>query len=243
LFQREHHQHIERILAALDATLLRKHQCWFGGGTAVALSCGEFRESRDVDFLVSDPEGYRSLRMLVRENESLLPLFRAGANIEQVRPARIDQYGIRALLQVDRLSVKFEIVREARISLDVPKPSSRIAGIRRLSLVDLTASKLLANSDRFRDDSVYCRDLIDLAMLAPERKTFTSAWAKAKLAYGDSVATDLSKAVQSLRERPKRLEECQRALGIDTTPKALLWQRIKAVEKLAERAAQSVSLT
>ena len=32
----------------------------------------------------------------------------------------------------------------------------------------MTASKLLANSDRWADDGVFSRDLIDLAMLQPE---------------------------------------------------------------------------
>jgi hypothetical protein len=149
-----------------------------------------------------------------------------------VRPARIDQYGIRALLRLEQSAIKFEIVFEARLSLDIPKSSSAIAGVRTLSLADLTASKLLANSDRFRDNSVHCRDLIDLAMLAPDKRTFATAWEKATLAYGDSVGKDLAKAVQSLRDRPDHLEQCQRALSMGGTPRALLWQRIKTVEKM-----------
>ncbi|MBM3349738.1 MAG: nucleotidyl transferase AbiEii/AbiGii toxin family protein, partial [Betaproteobacteria bacterium] len=30
------------------------HQCFFGGGTAITLRHGEYRESVDIDFLISD---------------------------------------------------------------------------------------------------------------------------------------------------------------------------------------------
>ena len=66
MFERAHHRRIGRVLESLDAALLRSYQCWFGGGTAIALRCGEFRESVDIDFLVSDPTGYRALRQRLR---------------------------------------------------------------------------------------------------------------------------------------------------------------------------------
>ena len=66
MFERTHHQRIAQVLAALDGTLLRRYQCWFGGGTAISLRMGEYRESIDIDFLVSDPEGYRELRQRLR---------------------------------------------------------------------------------------------------------------------------------------------------------------------------------
>lgn len=62
MFERPHHQRIATWLGCLDANLLRECRCLFGGGTAVALRFGEYREALDVDFLVSDPEGYRRLR-------------------------------------------------------------------------------------------------------------------------------------------------------------------------------------
>ncbi|MCW2313780.1 nucleotidyl transferase AbiEii/AbiGii toxin family protein [Rhodoferax antarcticus] len=54
MFERPHHQRIAQVLYALDAQLLRDKHCLFGGGTAIALRYGEYRESVDIDFLVSD---------------------------------------------------------------------------------------------------------------------------------------------------------------------------------------------
>lgn len=65
MFERPHHQRIHEVLLALDAPLLREHRCYFGGGTAIALTLGEYRESVDMDFLVSDLDGYRALRARV----------------------------------------------------------------------------------------------------------------------------------------------------------------------------------
>ena len=53
-FERPHHQRIAQVLCALNAPLLRDNHCLFGGGTAIALRYGEYRESVDIDFLVSD---------------------------------------------------------------------------------------------------------------------------------------------------------------------------------------------
>ena len=49
LFERAHHQRIAALLRALDADLLAANSCWFGGGTAMALRYGEYRESVDID--------------------------------------------------------------------------------------------------------------------------------------------------------------------------------------------------
>ena len=73
MFRRPHHQRIARVLAALDTDLLRRHGCLFGGGTCIALRHGEYRESVDIDFLVSDALGYRELRQLPRRRRGLQP--------------------------------------------------------------------------------------------------------------------------------------------------------------------------
>lgn len=43
MFERARHRRIARLLECLDAELLRANHCWFGGGTAIALRCNEFR--------------------------------------------------------------------------------------------------------------------------------------------------------------------------------------------------------
>jgi hypothetical protein len=65
----------------------------------------------------------------------------------------------------DNYPIKFEIILEGRIQLDSPDFQDEICGIATLTLLDMVTSKLLANSDRWRDDAVFSRDLIDLAMM------------------------------------------------------------------------------
>lgn len=137
----------------LDADLLAENHCLFGGGTAIALRYGEYRESVDIDFLVSDIDGYRQLRQLLTGEQGLSALARKGAKIQQTGELRADQYGIRSMVRVGDVDIKFEIVLEARIELDVPGEQDRIGDIAALTALDMAASKLLANSDRWADDS------------------------------------------------------------------------------------------
>jgi hypothetical protein len=229
LFDREHHQRIARVLQALDAPLLLAHHCLFGGGTAIALRYGEYRESVDVDFLVADREGYRALRERVTGPAGLRAIARYPDLLQPTRDLRADQYGLRTRVRVDHVEIKFEIVFEARMALEPPGEDDRVCGVATLTPLDLAASKLLANSDRWADDSVFSRDLIDLAMMKPPRALLNAAIHKAAGAYGESVERDLVRAIETLRERPHRLEECRRALQMEQVPQALLWQRIRAL--------------
>ena len=54
---------------------------------------------------------------------------------------------------------------------------------------------------------------------------------KAHGAYGDSVASDLASAVEDLRVRPHRLDQCMQAMSMTTVSKAALWARIKALAR------------
>ena len=233
MFERPHHRRIAAILGSLDADLLAANACWFGGGTAMALRLGEYRESVDIDFLVSDNKGYRALRERLTGPAGMQSIARPGALLEAAREVRADRYGIRTLLRTEGIGIKFEIVSEGRIALETPGDADTICGVATLTPLDMAASKLLANSDRWGDDAVMSRDLIDLAMMQPDGALFRGALAKAKTAYGKSVAADLDKAIESLRARPQRLDRCMEALQIMTVPKALLWKRIKALKSLA----------
>lgn len=166
MFERPHHQRIAHVLSALDGGVLAQLSCWFGGGTCIALKFGEYRESVDIDFLVSDPAGYRELRQLLTGVEGFTPITRPGAMpLELLREVRADQYGIRTQVRMDGYAIKFEIAREARIALQTPEPQDQICGVGTLTLLDLATSKLLANSDRQADAGVFSRDVIDLAMM------------------------------------------------------------------------------
>jgi Nucleotidyl transferase AbiEii toxin, Type IV TA system len=232
MFERPHHQRIAHVLASLDGDLLLEHGCLFGGGTCIALRYGEYRESVDIDFLISDAAGYSKLRQLLTGPRGLNAIVRQGAQpLVTLREMRADQYGIRTLVQMDGMAIKLEIVREARIALEAPRKADVICGISTLTPLDMAASKLLANSDRHADDGVFSRDVIDLAMMALPLPALRKALAKAELAYGASLARDLAKAIDRIQTRTGWLERCMQAMAIQM-PKAVLWQKIRSLRRV-----------
>ena len=231
MFEREHHRRVALVLQALEPQALAQRHCYFGGGTAMALRYGEYRESVDIDFLISDLAGYRELRQVLSGIHGLAPLVRPGMTLELARELRADQYGIRTHVRSGNSAIKLEIGLEARIALAAPGADDLVCGLQTLAPVDLAAEKLLANSDRWADDSAFSRDLIDLAMQGAGKVLLDSACAKAEGAYGAAVRSSIADAVQALRKRPHRLAECMRALAMDSVSAAQLWQRIRRVER------------
>ena len=231
-FQRPHHQRIARVLGALNGPVLRENKCLFGQGTAIALRYGEYRESVDIDFLVSDIASYRALCQLLTGPTGIGAIFYPSVPVvNPAREVRADQYGIRTAVSVDGQPIKFEIILEGRIPLDKPMPADQLCGIATLTPLDMATSKLLANSDRGNDDGVFSRDLIDLAMMAPTLALLRQAAAKAEAAYGHSILRDLQKAIAALHTRPGRLERCMQVMAM-TVPKAVLWQKIRALKRV-----------
>ena len=231
MFNRPHHQRIAKVLESLDGDLLKQHNCLFAGGTAIALRYGEYRESVDIDFLVSDLASYRHLRNLVRE-QGLQSLMRStDAGQLQASGIRSDQYGIRTKVFVQGKPIKFEIVLEGRIALAKPRKKDSILGVATLTTLDMAASKLLANSDRGLDMGMHCRDVIDLAMLNLSKTEFFEAATKSKAAYGEAILKDLARVIDRLGEENCLLERCMKAMDI-SVPRALLWQNISKVKSL-----------
>lgn len=192
MFDRPHHQRIAKFLACLDAQFLARSGCYFGGGTAIALSLGEYRESVDVDFLCSSMDGYRALRNTIT-NASLGRIL--SGPVELAREVRADRYGIRTFVRVDGVPIKFEIVSEGRI--DISGSMNLLFGVPTLSREDMYAEKLLANADRCGDLSVLSRDAIDLAMLIEHWGAIPEeAWVKARRPYGESIDAAYSKATE-----------------------------------------------
>jgi hypothetical protein len=232
MFERPHHQRIAHVLSALDGSVLAQNACWFGGGTCIALKFGEYRESVDIDFLVSDPAGYRELRQLLTGLDGLAPITRPGAMpLELLREVRADQYGIRTQVCMDGHAIKFEIVREARILFQEPEPQDQIYGVKTLTMLDLAASKMLANSDRQADDGVFSRDIIDLAMMNLKLPQLRQALEKATEAYGTTISRDLGKAIDRMQSRQGWLDRCMQAMAMDL-PKAVLWQKIRGLRRV-----------
>jgi hypothetical protein len=231
-FERPHHQRIAHVLTALNGATLRQLGCLFGGGTCISLRYGEYRESVDIDFLVSDAAGYRELRQLLTNPDGLAAITHPHAMpLVTRREVRSDQYGIGTQVQMDGQAIKFEIVREARIALEPPAPIDAICGVSTLTSLDLATSKLLANSDRQADDGVFSRDVIDLAMMGLPLPVLRAALTKSEQAYGPSVAHDLGKAIDRLQNRSGWLERCMQVMSM-RLPKAVLWQKVRALRRI-----------
>ncbi|MFN0314521.1 MAG: nucleotidyl transferase AbiEii/AbiGii toxin family protein [Burkholderiales bacterium] len=232
MFKRPHHQRIAQVLGALDGPLLRANGCLFGGGTVIALRYGEYRESADIGFMVSDVGGYRAMRLLLTGPRGIAAIVREGTGpLEQTREIRADQYGIRTQLRVAGQPVKLEIVLEGRIEFAIPGSGDEVCGIATLTPRDMAASKLLANSDRWNDDGVFNRDLIDLAMMSLPLSLLRKAVVKSEQAYGQSVLNDLAKAINRFQSRQGWAERCMQAMAMNC-PKALLWQKVRALGRV-----------
>ena len=232
MYSRPHHQRIAHALQLLNAQLLLDNKCLFGGGTLIALLFGEYRESVDIDFLVSDLDCYRRLREIVTGSGGIANIFN-GEAAQTIRfgDVRADQYGIRAAIVVAGQSIKFEIVFEGRIELELPKSSAVVCGISTLTELDMATSKLLANSDRWGDESVFNRDVIDLAMMNLSLPNLRKAIAKAEAAYGKAIRRDLMLAIECLEARQNWLERCMDMLSIHGA-KAALWARIRVLKRV-----------
>lgn len=232
MFERPHHRRIARVLSALDGDLLRAANCLFGGGTAMALRFGEYRESVDMDFLVSNRDSYRRLRQLLTGNPGFSGLLRpAGEQFRLGREIRADQYGIRTTLLVDEAPIKFEIVLEGRIELETASGKDAVCGISTLTPLDMATGKLLANADRWSDDGVFSRDVIDLAMMNPSLPLLRKAVLKAQGAYGEAITRDLERAVERLQHRSDWLERCMQVMAMNL-PKAALWNKVRALRRV-----------
>ena len=232
MFKRQQHNRIAQVLHALNGHFLLENRCLFAGGTVIAMRYGEYRESIDIDFLVSDSGCYRNLREILTGSKGLTAIvYESSAPLMQAREFRADQYGIRTMLLVDNQLIKLEIVHEGRIEIAPPSVADEVCGIATLTPLDMATSKLLANSDRWNDDGVFSRDLIDLAMMNPSLLLLRQAVAKAEPAYGAAILRDLEKAINALQTRHGWLERCMQVMAMNL-PKAQLWQKLRALRRV-----------
>lgn len=212
-FKIPQHNSILIILESLDCEVLQKSCAYFGSGTLIALEFNEYRCSKDIDFICSVTfSGYRYLRTAVFEG-GYQALFR---NLEHIQVGRgtTDQYGIRMIVDVNGLLIKTEIIAEARFELDPPRYPDW-SPVACLSLSNCFTSKLLANCDRYLDDSVESRDLIDLAVLRLHSFIPQVAVDKAEKAY--EVIRPLTKAIERFQKRVDYRQKCFSGLQIDNS--------------------------
>lgn len=206
-FRRPHHRAIARALKSFDAELFAKAECYFGGGTAIALTCNEFRESVYIDFLCASTEGYRALTTAVWENGLsglFLPEPALQAGIQELRELRRQRDKMTAIIGVEAegevVATKLEIVREARIDLTGAMHPG--LGIPTLDLDCMYAEKLLANTDRGNDRATMSRDIIDLSVLQLHHGLIPdAAWAAVDEAYGKPAREAYAASVARIRDR------------------------------------------
>jgi len=215
----------------MDADFLAGASCYFGGGTQLAMSLGEYRESRDIDFLCSSRTGFRALREGVT-NRSLGPVLRGKLGL--VRDVRMDRDGIRTFFAVGDVRLKFEIIFESRI--DLAGDFDRAFGVPVLRPAHAVAEKLLANADRGLDESTLARDLVDLAFAAAcfERPTLDAGFGLAEEAYGTAIRRYLEQSLDAFRDR-RRAAACIKSLAVNDT--ATLRKGLRVLRaRLARRA-------
>lgn len=229
MFEREHHRRILEILSALDPATLGRLGAYFAGGTRIALELGEFRESRDVDFLCADAGLYADLRLLVREH-GYDGLFAERRTLRLPREIRSDQYGIRFPVLVEGVAVRVEIVREARFSFGAPE-TPQWSPVRCLAVEDCFTANLLANCDRWPDKDTLARDLIDLAALRRAHGPIPrSSWDAAEAAYRSIVRTDLHKAANTFLDDRDFQRRCFSGLSIRDEVAEPLLQAVRTLE-------------
>ena len=176
----------------------------------MVLELKEYRESNDFNFLCSDRAGYRILRSTIKE-DSLGAI--CARPLTLAREVRADQYGIRTVLRIGDELIKFEIVNEARIDLSGETVPSLHAPS--LDRVCCFAEKILANDDRWNDESVLSRDIIDLAFMIEAWGVypFREGLRKAHLAYGDHIADSIRSAAMKLRDKKSYQKNAWTACG------------------------------
>lgn len=205
------HQKIITILHQLNSNFLQDCQAYFGGGTFICLNYGEYRLSKDIDFLCSTGSGYRLLRQALGQ-KNYQALFITQNNITFPQEIQANQYGIRFPLLIEGTMIKFEIIREGRIELEEPDFPDW-SPVPCLSLIDCFAEKLLANADRWIDSSVESRDLIDLAVLRLNASIPSQAIEKAEAAY--PVIEPLKEAIANFQQKPNYRDKCFQLLQIN----------------------------
>ena len=220
MFRREPYERMRPILEAFVVAHLRDTGFALGGATRIALAFGEVRISRDLDFLASDPRGFADLRQRVR-SEGYAALFVPERGFLLPREPLTDQYGIRFPAVVAGVTVKVELIREARITL-APSVLERDVPVPCLSLTDAYAEKLLALSDRGADPSQLDRDLVDLAVLRIKAGPVpAAALSLAESAYGDAIHGDLRREIERFSGDEARRTRSMRALMVDDVPLVL----------------------
>ena len=122
MFSREHHKSVITVLNTLAPDYFQARQCYFGGGTLLALEFGEYRESVDIDFLISDTEAIRTLRADLRKDDYSVLFASTNPSIAlNPQQPRVTRDKVLFAAQPHDTRIKVEILFEGRITLDNPR--------------------------------------------------------------------------------------------------------------------------
>ncbi|MCU0552339.1 MAG: nucleotidyl transferase AbiEii/AbiGii toxin family protein [Leptolyngbya sp. Prado105] len=205
------HNQVLKVLKSVKPELFEQCHIYFGGGTLLTLLYGEYRLSRDIDFLCTYGENFSRLRRALYD-EGIHAIFNLPLQeIQLPHELKTDRDGVRTSIVISDAILKFEIVAEGRIALDPPSYPTW-SSLPCLSLVDQVAEKLLANGDRWADGSVDSRDLIDLAILKLKTEFPQRAIDKAEAAY--PCVAPLKRAIANFQAQPDYRMRCYDRLGI-----------------------------
>jgi hypothetical protein len=210
MFDHPHHDLILTILNSVDQEFFWHAGIYFGGGTYITFRYGEYRWSKDVDFVCPVGPGYHDLRARLFEHGHDA-IFKDTSKITLLREPVADQYAVRQAVQVDGTLIKFEVVLESRIQLGEPDVFDWCP-VPCLNTVDCFAEKLLANADRWSDRSIESRDLIDLAVLRYHHETPAEAIEKAESAY--PVMKPLQRAIEMFQADATYRDKCFTGLQV-----------------------------
>lgn len=236
MFRRPHHQRIAAVLRAFNADLLAQSECYFGGGTAIVLSLGEYRESVDIDFLCSSKDGFNLLRNLV--SHDLGPLLKTP--IKHLRQVRIERDKISTFLEIDAKPIKVEFIQEGNAGVDGAVDPA--FGIPTLSRLDMFTQKLLANADRGADKAFMSRDIIDLAMMMQQWGVIPlQAWEKAYGAYGPYLIKGFENSIK-LTLDTHYFAGCLRTMGMDPAQLSRIERLLLTAQDALPDVAQSVQI-
>jgi len=210
MFRRPHHQRIAKVLQAFDAEFLRDADCFFGGGTAIVLQLGEYRESVDIDFLCASIEGYGKIRRAISSDLGRL----LKTKVKHLREVRADKDKISTILEMDGEPIKVEIFKEAMMAMS--GEINQDTGLLTMARDDFYIQKLFANANRGLDKSSSGRDIIDLAMMIGKWGDIPArSWEYAYKYYGDSISRGFHLATDLVTHDDSYFNGCLAALKMN----------------------------
>ena len=195
------------VIDSLNTEVFDRFNLLWCGGSMLAAQSNNYRLSLDIDFIANKAD-YNLFYEWMLDNQPSNLLNNTSLTTGEVRR---DRFGVKFPVVCNNTAIKLEIIAEERFILDTPP--SVPSQISKLVFEDRIVSKLFANRDRWIDDSSYCRDLIDLAVLRTQKTFPNSVFTKGKRNY--KIKESLIEAIKRFQSQPKLRKECYEVLQIN----------------------------